>query len=321
MYDQSDDSSSEDSFCLQLKVQPQCDEVETKFTAPQHLVTNLEIKLKPHKKKTKFLRARIDTCANVNLMPISVYKLLYKDPDCVKIAPSSKRGISTYTTEKVPVLGSCDLLVVHPDTRCLKEVTFQVVHHEGSVIVYCATSLDLGLIRPHSELNASIPNCGRLVFSSTDHPNKYQHKKTESSSSVFKVPETVNQYVTQEVQDENKQLQCPAQTDSMLQKRKCHKVKSANMRSQKSKNCAVRCKTEHKEDQILMLSYKPVRKVKKPGHETHKEVLQNKNCSNVNIMNMQPQKLSLNHEWFKKPATMYKSKYKKHQKEVIHYDQ
>ena len=38
-------------------------------------VTNLEIKLKPHKNRTKFLRVRIDTCANVNLMPISVYKL------------------------------------------------------------------------------------------------------------------------------------------------------------------------------------------------------------------------------------------------------
>ena len=71
-YDQSADSSSEDSFCLQMKVQPQCDEAETKFTAPQHLVTNLEIKLKPHKNKTKFLRARIDTCANVNVIPISM---------------------------------------------------------------------------------------------------------------------------------------------------------------------------------------------------------------------------------------------------------
>ena len=83
LYDQSEDYSSKDSFCLQMKVQPQGDEAETKFTAPQHLVTNLEIKLKPHKKKTKFLRTRIDTCANVNVIPVSMYKLLYKDPDCV----------------------------------------------------------------------------------------------------------------------------------------------------------------------------------------------------------------------------------------------
>ena len=224
----------------------------------------------------------------------------------MNIAPTSESGKSTYTTEKIQVLGSCDLFVVHPDTRCLKEVTFQVVNHEGSVIISCATSLDLGLIQPHSKLNASIPDCGRLIFSSADHPNKYQHKKIESFSSVFKVPETeVNQYVTQEVQDENKQQQCQAQIDTMLQKRKCHKVKSANMRSQKSRSCATKCQKEHKEDQIVMLPYKPATKVKKPGQETHKEVLQNKNCSNVNIVNMQPQKPSLSNERFKKTATMY----------------
>ena len=157
-----------------MKVQPQSDEAETKFTAPQHLATNLEIKLKPHKKKTKFLRARIDTCANVNVIPISMYKLLYKDPDCVKMAPSSKNGISTYTTEKILVLGSCDLFVMHPDTRSLKKVTFQVVNHEGSVIISCATSLDLTLIQPHSELYTRVPDARRLIFSSADDPNKMQ---------------------------------------------------------------------------------------------------------------------------------------------------
>ena len=156
----------------------------------------------------------------------------------MQIAPSSKNEISTYTTEKIPALGSCALFVVDPDTRYLKEVTFQVVNHEGSVIVSCATSLDLRLIQPYSKLNASIPDCGKLIFSSADHPNKYQNKMIESSSSVFKVPETeVNQYVTQEVQDENKQQQCPAQTDTMLQKRKCHKGKSANMTTEIQKLC------------------------------------------------------------------------------------
>ena len=120
LYEQSEDYSSEDSLCLQMKVQPQSDNAETKFTAPQYLVTNLQMKLRPHKKKTQFLRTRIDTCANVNVIPVSLYKFLYKDPDCVKIAPSSKSGISTYTTEKIPVLVSCDLFVVHPNTRSLK---------------------------------------------------------------------------------------------------------------------------------------------------------------------------------------------------------
>ena len=87
----------------------------------------------------------------------------------MKIAPSSKSGILTSTTEKIPVLGSCDLFVVHPDTKCLKEETFQVINHEGGVIISCATNLDLGLIQPNSKLNASVPDCGRLIFSSADH--------------------------------------------------------------------------------------------------------------------------------------------------------
>ena len=247
------------------------------------------------------------------------------------LAPSSKSksGISTYTTEKIPVLGSCDLFVMHPDTRCLKEVTFQVVNHEGTVIVSCVTSLDLGLIQPHSELNASVPDCGRLIFGA-DHPNKYQNKKIESSSSVSnnvyvrevqspiesKVPETeVNQYVTQKVQDENKQQLCPAQADTVLEDRKCQKVKSVHRWPQKPKSCelqsrkpAIKCKKEHKEDQMVMLPHKPAIKVKRPGQTTHKDVLQNKNCSNVDIVNIQPQKPGLSNEWFMKPATMYKYK-------------
>ena len=39
------------------------------------------------------------------------------------LVPSSKDGISTYTAEKIQVLGSCDLFVVHPETRCLKKTT------------------------------------------------------------------------------------------------------------------------------------------------------------------------------------------------------
>ena len=40
----------------------------------------------------------------------------------------------------------------------------------------------------------------------------------------------------------------------------------------------------------------------------------------MNIVNMWPQKPSVSDEWFKKPATMYKQKYKKYQKQVICYE-
>ena len=78
---QSDDNtSSDESFCLQMKLQAK--QADTNVPAPQHLITNLEVKVKPHRTKAKFLCARLDTCADVYIMPCSVYKLLFKDPDC-----------------------------------------------------------------------------------------------------------------------------------------------------------------------------------------------------------------------------------------------
>ena len=54
-----DVSESKDSICLQMQIKkPQADQ---KSCETQHLVTNLQYKVKPHGKGTKFLRARIDT--------------------------------------------------------------------------------------------------------------------------------------------------------------------------------------------------------------------------------------------------------------------
>ena len=59
----SDNTSSDESFCLQMKVQ--AIQANTNVPASKHLFTNLEFKVKLHKNKTKFLWARNDICANV----------------------------------------------------------------------------------------------------------------------------------------------------------------------------------------------------------------------------------------------------------------
>ena len=82
----SDLTSSDESFCLQVKIQ--CKQTNTKIPTPHHLITNLAYRLKPHHKRNQYLRARLDTCANVNIMLVSVHKLLFQDPDCKKLAPS-----------------------------------------------------------------------------------------------------------------------------------------------------------------------------------------------------------------------------------------
>ena len=140
----------------------------TECTTPHHPITNLEYRLKPHH-KSQLLRARLDTCADVNIMPMSIYKLVFQDTDCKKLTPSSKLEIGTYTTDKMKVVGSCILYTVHPDNQCLQEVTFHVTSHEGSVVLSCVTTLALSLIQPCTSLDC-LPPLASLITSSADHP-------------------------------------------------------------------------------------------------------------------------------------------------------
>ena len=81
-YDHSDeDGTSEESFCLQLKVKRR-QARENNVPKATHLITNLAYRLQPHHHRNMYLRARLDTCADVNLMPASIYQLIFKDsPD------------------------------------------------------------------------------------------------------------------------------------------------------------------------------------------------------------------------------------------------
>ena len=175
-------SSSEDSFCLQI--QAKSTKEKSKKNKPQHLATNIEYKLKPHRRRTKFLRAKIDTCSNVNLLPISVYKLMYKDLECTKLEPSNKVAVKTYTTERIKIVGSCKMFVVHPETKMLQEVTFHVTSHEGSVIISCATSIELGLIHPHTKLD-EMPEEGSLIYSKSWHAKEEKRTRRPKLKNMF----------------------------------------------------------------------------------------------------------------------------------------
>ena len=102
-------------------------------------------------------------------MPASVYKLVFKDPDCKKLAPS-KLEIGTYTTGTVKLVGSCTIYFIHQDTKHLQEVTFYVASKNSSVLLSCVTMLAFGLIQPHTRLDYLPPRTS-LITSSAD-PSK-----------------------------------------------------------------------------------------------------------------------------------------------------
>ena len=112
----------------------------------------------------------MDTCVHVNLMPASVYKLVFQDPNMKKLSPSSL-GIGTYTTDTVKIVGSFVFYLVHPDIKNLIEVTFYVVMSDESVLLSCKTTLMLGFIQLRTKLDY-LPPRASLITSSADHPKK-----------------------------------------------------------------------------------------------------------------------------------------------------
>ena len=120
---QSDDlTSSNESFCVQVKIQHA--QASSQIPTTSHLMTNLAYRVKPHHTRNQYLRARLDACADLNIMPTSVYKLVFHDPELQKIAPS-KLAIGTYT-DTVKLVASCGFYLVHTDTKYIQEVTFYV---------------------------------------------------------------------------------------------------------------------------------------------------------------------------------------------------
>ena len=169
-YDPLDEEiTTEDSLCLQVKIKCKQDK-EQRVPRPTHLITNLSYRLKPNHTRNLYLRARFDTCIGVNLMPTSMYKLVFNDAKMQKLA-LSKLQVGTYTTDKVKSFGSCTFYLVHPDTKKLIEVAFYVPMNDGRMLLSCKTTLLLGLIQPRPRLDYLSPRAS-LITSSADHPKK-----------------------------------------------------------------------------------------------------------------------------------------------------
>ena len=141
-----------------------------KIPRPTHLITNLAYRLNPHHTRNLYLRARLDTCVDVPLMPASVFILVFQDPNLEKLAPSSLE-IETYTTDTLKIVGSCMFYLVHLGTKKLLEVTLYVSMKDGSVLTIMKNNTDAWLNKPRTRLDY-LPARACLITSSADHPKK-----------------------------------------------------------------------------------------------------------------------------------------------------
>ena len=152
-------------------VQIQSNHAEGKqIPSPVHLIMTLAYWLKPHHTRNMYLWAWLDTCADMNIMPASVYQLVFKDPEMRKNKPC-KMQISTYTADTVKIIWSCTFGIVHPDTKKLVPVTFYVANNDGSILLSCKMTLALHLIQPQSRWDY-LPPWASLITSTMDQPKK-----------------------------------------------------------------------------------------------------------------------------------------------------
>ena len=112
-----------------------------------YLMANLAYHLQEHHKRNQYLQARFDTCADVNLMPMAIYYLMFKDPNLRKLTPSNME-IETYTNDVVKIIGMCYFYLVHPKSKQLMKVLFFGAKENGSILLSCRTTMELGLFRP-----------------------------------------------------------------------------------------------------------------------------------------------------------------------------
>ena len=163
------DSETEDSFCLQMKIH------RTQISHPEvpkpiYLMANLAYRLQEHHKRNQYLWARLETYADINLMPMAVYCLMFKDPDLKKLTPFHME-IETHTNDIVKIIGMCYFYLMHPKTKQLLKVLFFVTKENGSILLSCRTTMELGLVRPCMHLDY-LPPKARLLTSTCDQPIK-----------------------------------------------------------------------------------------------------------------------------------------------------
>ena len=142
---------------------------------PVYLMANLAYCLQEYHTRNQYLRARLDTCADVNLMPLAVYCLMFQDPQLKKLTPSNME-IETYTTEVVKIIGMCHFYLVHPESKQLSKVMFFVAKENSSILLSCRTTIELGLIKPRAHLDY-LPPKARLLTSTCDQPSKTKFYK------------------------------------------------------------------------------------------------------------------------------------------------
>ena len=131
------DYDNEFMIAFQLHAQPQRSvhnqRVTTGYTQ-KCLYANIPYRLKPYHKHNKYLCVQLDTCADVNLMPESEWKLVFNDPQTTKLAKNDI-DLTVYKRHSIDLIGKCTFYMLSKGTKQPIKVAFYIAKEEGSVLL------------------------------------------------------------------------------------------------------------------------------------------------------------------------------------------
>ena len=131
------DDNDDFMITFQLHAQPQKNVHNQKVTTgytEKCLYANTPYRLQPHHKHNKYLCVQLYTCAYVNLMPDSIYKLVFNDPQTSKLVKNDI-DLTVYTRHSVNLIGKCTLYMLSKGTKQPVKVDLYIAKEEGSVLL------------------------------------------------------------------------------------------------------------------------------------------------------------------------------------------
>ena len=193
------DNDNDFMIAFQLHAQPQKSvhnqRVTTGYTQ-KCLYANILYRLQCYHKHNKYLCVQLDTCTDINVMPESLYKLVFNDSQTSKLAKNDI-DITVYTRQSVDLIGKCTFYMLSKGMKQPVKIDFYIAKVEGSVLLSWETVFQLQLldVKPRLEY---LPPRATLISSAVDYPNKEMHAHSPQQPNSASVLPTSKSIIPQE---------------------------------------------------------------------------------------------------------------------------
>ena len=160
---------------------------------------------------TNIFVVQLDTCADVDLMPESVYKLIFNNPQTSKLAKNDI-DLTMYTRHSVDLIGKCTFYMLSKGTKQPVKVDFYIAKEEGSVLLSWETVFQLQLldVKPRLEYLPPKATCSYpvqwIILKEEIHAQSMHLHNSQNSASILptskpKIPQDTPRRHTEESQN------------------------------------------------------------------------------------------------------------------------